>query len=158
MAACPEKRSILHSGVLCPHLDRKINPGNGRHRDVRYEHIRSFQPGGGQGLQWTGEEPGGEPVHLQYGGESGCDDRFIVNNENACGRHIYPLSSSFSVNSKSASIPKLAFRVISQPQSTGEELFESYVPRAGPRAGQFCSPRGLFRGADWNQAVCQLKG
>jgi hypothetical protein len=39
----------------------------------------------------------------------------------------------------------LAFRVISQPQSTGEGLCEQYVPRAGPRAGQFCSPWGLFR-------------
>jgi hypothetical protein len=49
----------------------------------RYEQIRSFQPGCGQRLQRAGEERGREPMHLQYGGESRCDDMFIVNNENA---------------------------------------------------------------------------
>ena len=64
--------------------DRKLNPGNARHRNVRYEQIRSFQPGCGQRLQRAGEAPRRKPVVLQYDGESGCDIMFIVNNKDAC--------------------------------------------------------------------------
>ena len=44
-------------------------------------------------------------MHLQYGGESGCDDMLVVDDKNAwtlVGRHICPLSSTFFVNRKSA--------------------------------------------------------
>jgi hypothetical protein len=101
------------------------------------EQIRRFRSGCGQRLYWAGEELRGETVRLQYGGESGCDDRFIVHDENSwdwAGRHVGPLPSSLSVNNKSASNRKLAFRVISQPQSTGEGVYEQHVPLAESRA------------------------
>ena len=30
-----------------------------------------------------GKEPRGKPIHSQYGGETGRDDRFIINDKNA---------------------------------------------------------------------------
>ena len=60
------------------------------------------------------------------------------------------------MNSKSASIPTLAFRVISQPQSIGRGYVSSMFLAPTTWLVNFAH-RGIaqrFGGGDWNQVAC----
>jgi hypothetical protein len=87
------KKQDLAGGILCFHLDRQIDPREAGHLNIRYQQIGRFHSGGGQRFYWRGESMSGVSVKLQDCGERGCDDGFIVNNENAWRNHIFPLSS-----------------------------------------------------------------
>jgi hypothetical protein len=91
-------------------LNSEINPGKARHGYVRYQEIGNVRLGGSQRLEWPCEKSGRVAIHIEDGGEGGRDYMFIVNHENAwscVGNHICPLSSTFSVNGKSAGKQKI---------------------------------------------------
>jgi hypothetical protein len=48
VAVSPEKRRTLHPGQFSPNFNREINSRKARHRDIRYQQIGHYRPGGHQ--------------------------------------------------------------------------------------------------------------
>jgi hypothetical protein len=116
-----------------PHLNSEINSRKARHCYIRYQEIGNVRLGGSQRLEWPCEKSGRVAIQIEYGGEGGRDYLFIVNNENAwswAGNHIRPLSSTFSVNGKSAGKQKtLDWRL---DNFTGPQTPGGYVKLVSP--------------------------
>jgi hypothetical protein len=89
------KKQNLATRALRRNQDRKIDPGNIRHHDIRYEQVGSLQASGVQSLSGTGERLRRKPIHLQYRHQAGRDNTFIIDYENAQtwrARHLSPPS------------------------------------------------------------------
>jgi hypothetical protein len=74
---------ILQLGYCALIWIAKSTPGNTRHCDIRYDQIGGIRASSRQRLERTGEELRGETIHPQYGGETGRNDRFIIDDKNA---------------------------------------------------------------------------